>query len=306
MKRARTLVSGGTGFVGRFIVERLIAEGHDVAVFGREAPPAGYFSRPVRFFAGMLDPAQDFSAALADADFLVHAAFDHVPGRYRGGEGDDPGGFRRRNLEGTLTFFQAAKQAGLRRAVFLSSRAAYGDDTTGAPLTEDIPCHPRSLYGRVKLATEEALRAMAGAGFAAISLRVTGVYGPAGPGRTNKWSELFTDYLAGKPIEPRAGTEVHGQDVAAAVSLMLSASDRSAPGDVFNVSDMLVDRHDILAIVQTVTGSANALPARADTASLGIMVTERLRALGWRPGGWPLFRETVEELVKQHRGITRP
>lgn len=306
MTRARTLVSGGTGFVGRFIVERLITEGHDVAVFGRTTPPAGYFSRPVRFFAGVLDPAEDFSAAFAGADFLVHAAFDHVAGRYRGGEGDDPEGFRRRNLEGSLALFRAAKQAGLRRAVFLSSRAAYGGETTGAALSEDMPCHPGSLYGQVKLATEEVLRATAGSDFATISLRVTGVYGPAGRGRTHKWSDLFADYMAGRPIEPRAGSEVHGNDVAAAVSLMLATPSQSVSGQVFNVSDIVVDRHDILAIVQAVTGSANTLPDRADATALGIMATERLRALGWRPGGWPLFRETVEGLLKQRRRTLSP
>lgn len=305
MTRARTLVSGGTGFVGRFIVERLITEGHDVAVFGRTAPPAGYFSRPVPFFAGVLDPTQDFSTALADADFLVHAAFDHVPGRYRGGEGSDPEGFRRQNLEGSLALFRAAKQAGLRRAVFLSSRAAYGDEKTGT-LTEDMPCHPRSLYGRVKLATEETLRAMTDSDFATVSLRVTGVYGPAGRARMHKWTELFADYLAGKPIEPRAGSEVHGDDVAAAVGLVLAAPAGSASDQVYNVSDIAIDRRDILAVVQAVTGSANALPDRADAAALGIMATERLRALGWCPGGWPLFRKTVQELVEQHQRILHP
>lgn len=300
MTRARTLVTGGTGFVGRFIVGRLLAEGHDVAVLGRTAPTPGYFSRPVRFFPGTLEPSQDFSAALANRDFLVHAAFDHVAGRYRGGEGDDPEGFRRRNLTGSLALFRAAKLAGLRRAIFLSSRAAYGGEATGAALSEDMICRPGSLYGQVKLATEEALRAITGSDFAPISLRVTGVYGPAGQGRAHKWTELFADYLAGKPIVPRAGSEVHGDDVAAAVSLALAAPLSAVSGRVFNVSDIVVDRHDVLAIVRTMTACAHALPERADAATLAIMTTERLQALGWRPGGWPLFRETVEELAKQH------
>ncbi|HWK63795.1 MAG TPA: NAD(P)-dependent oxidoreductase [Rhizobiaceae bacterium] len=301
MTRSKTLVAGGTGFVGRFIVERLLREGHDVAVFGRTAPPPGYFTGPVRFFSGMLDPAQDFSQALADADFLVHAAFDHVPGRYRGGEGEDPEGFRRRNLDGSLALFGAAKQAGLRRAIFLSSRAAYGGEATGAILTEDMPCHPGSLYGQVKRATEEALRAMADPHFVPISLRVTGVYGPSGHGRLHKWSGLFADYLAGKPIEPRAGSEVHGDDVAAAVSLMLATPAQAVSGHMFNVSDMLVDRRDILAIVRKVTACAHPLPERAEAAAIAIMATERLHAHGWRPGGWPLFAETVEGLARQHQ-----
>ena len=51
------LVSGGTGMVGRFVVERLIADGAAVMCLGRTPPPAGFFSRPVRFHPGRLDPA---------------------------------------------------------------------------------------------------------------------------------------------------------------------------------------------------------------------------------------------------------
>jgi nucleoside-diphosphate-sugar epimerase len=299
MKGAAALVSGGTGFVGRFIVERLITEGYDVAVLCRTKPPGGYFSRPVRFFAGTLDSAEDFSASFANVDFFVHAAFDHLPGRYRGGEGDDPTGFRRRNLEGSLRFFEAAKRAGVRRAVFLSSRAAYGEEK-GPTLTEDMPCSPGSLYGRVKLATEEALAAMAAPDFATVSLRVTGVYGPAGRGRAHKWSELFGDYLSGRQIEPRLGSEVHGNDVAAAANLVLAAPAKAVSCKVFNVSDILVDRRDILEILREKTGSAYALPDRADASVLSVMATDKLRALGWRPGGRQLFRDTVEALVMEY------
>lgn len=299
MKKITTLVSGGRGFVGRFIVERLLTEGHDVSIFGRTAPPESYFSSPVRFLGGVLDPARDFSPILTNIDFLVHAAFDHVPGLYRGGEGHDPEGFRRQNLEGSLALFEAAKQAGVRRVVFLSSRAVYGSERTGRTLTEDLPCHPQSLYGQVKLATEQALCDMAGSDFATISLRVTGVYGPAGPGRRHKWSKLFADYFAGRRIEPRVGSEVHGGDVAAAVSLALTAPAEAVSGQVFNVSDIIVDRRDILEIVQEISDSAPALPERADASTLDVMTTDRLRDLGWHPGGRPLFQNTVAALARE-------
>ena len=296
----RILVSGGTGFVGRFIVERLVRTGHDVAVLGRTPPPPGFFSRPIHFVPGTLDPDSSFDAAFEQIYFFVHAAFDHVAGRYRGGEGVDPLGFWRRNHEGSLALFEAARMAGVSRVVFLSSRAVYGEGTAGRSLQEDTPCRPETLYGKVKLATEEALSAMASPAFATVSLRATGVYGSAGAGRRHKWSELFEDYLAGKAIAPRVGTEVHGDDVAAAVELMLAARVEVVSGAVFNISDIVVDRHDILEIVWLATGSTLSLPERASTSALGIMATDRLQAFGWRPGGWPLLRETVEALAREH------
>lgn len=285
------LVTGGTGFVGRFVVEALLRRGDDVRVMGRTAP--GCFSAPVGFVQGSLDPGGDMSAAFDGVARLVHAAFDHVPGRYRGGEGDDPASFRRRNLDGSVALFGAAKRAGVARTVFLSSRAVYGVQPPGAELTERTEPHPDTLYGEVKLGAERALAAMSGDGFRGVSLRVTGVFGPAAPGRPHKWSDLFDDYLAGRLVEPRRATEVHGDDVAAAVLAVLDATE---PPPVLNVSDMLLDRHDLLAIVQAATASPHPPPPRSDE-PVNAMDCALLRSLGWRPGGTDLLDRTVRAML---------
>jgi nucleoside-diphosphate-sugar epimerase len=292
-----TLVSGGTGFVGRFIVEHLLAAGHRVAVMGRTAPPEGFFSAPVSFVEGTLDPGRDQCAAFEDVDFFIHAAFDHLPGKYRGGEGDDAAGFRFRNREGSAALFEAAKAMGVKRAVFLSSRAIYGTQPAGAVLTEETTPHPDTLYGKVKLATERDLQGMRGKGFCGSSLRITGVYGPAGGGLDNKWSSLFRDYLAGRSVEPRAGTEVHGDDVAKAVRLMLDAPEKAVSGEVFNVSDLLVDRRDLLSIVSDVARCGYPLPSQADHMAVNAMATEKIKALGWLPGGGVALEQFVRSQV---------
>lgn len=294
----RTLVSGGTGFAGRFIVEQLLAAEHQVTVMARRAPPAGFFAASVDFVEGSLDPDRDLSAAFTGVDFFVHAAFDHVPGKYRGGEGSDPAGFVRRNLYGSMALFGMARAAGVRRVVFLSSRAVYGLQRAGTRLTEETWPNPETLYGTVKLDAEKALLKTTGKGFAPIVLRVTGIYGPAGPGRDHKWSELFADYLAGRAIAPRAGTEVHGADVAAAVQLMLEAPENEVSGEIFNVSDFVVDRRELLAIVKGATRSAHPLPPPADASAINVMSTGKLEAMGWRPGGRVLLERTVRQMVR--------
>lgn len=290
------LVTGGTGFVGRFVVEHLAQAGFDVAVAGRTPPHPGTFSRPVPFLPMSLDPGGPEPSMLAGVTHLVHAAFDHVPGRYRGGEGDAPDRFRRLNLDASVALFEAARRAGAKGCVFLSSRAVYGAQPTGAVLDEETVPRPDTLYGEVKLAAEKRLAAMASPGFPVASLRVTGVFGPAGAGRTHKWSQLFADYLDGKAVEPRCGTEVHGGDVAQAVELILR---NPAPGrpHTFNVSDLLVDRREILAILREEAGCRRQLPAAANRAACNAMSTARIRSLGWMPGGRPLFEETVRRLA---------
>jgi nucleoside-diphosphate-sugar epimerase len=304
MSAPRTVVSGGTGMVGRFIVERLLDEGHEITVTGRTKPVDGFFSAPVAFLEDHLEPDENHLATFAGADFFVHCAFDHLPGKYRGGEGDDPVAFRRRNLDATLARFRDAKQAGVKRVVFLSSRAVYGDQPPGAALDEETEPRPNSLYGELKLAGETGLAELADGSFQGVSLRTTGVYGPPPPGRAHKWADLVANHLAGRRVAPRIGTEVHGDDVAWAALIALTAKFES-PYAVFCVSDLAVDNADILKIVNEAAGVSHPLPARADTASLNAMNSARLKSLGWRPGGWPLFEATVRELAAELSGKGR-
>lgn len=292
----RVLVSGGTGFVGRFIVEHFLASGYDVVVGGRTAPVPGFFSKPVAFVPLALDPDRDQSASFRDVDHFIHAAFQHVAGRYRGGEGDDPQGFRRANLEGSIRLFEAARDGGVERCVFLSSRAVYGKQPPGAELFEEMACHPDSLYGTLKLEAERELAKLGTHDFKGVSLRVTGVYGPPGGG-THKWQSLFDDYLSGRVVAPRAGTEVHGDDVAAAVRLTLEAPVDHLQAGVFNVSDILVDNNAVLEMVLDVTDCRHALPGKAALFAFNAMNTRRIRRLGWRPGGLEQLRTTIRALL---------
>lgn len=292
----KVLVSGGTGLVGRYVVEELLAAGYQVIVGGRRAPAPRLFSRPVEFAALSLDPEKDQIDVFDDAYFFVHAAFSHVPGKYRGGEGDDPKTFQKLNLDGTVRLFEAAKRAGTRRCVFLSSRAAYGDHPPGTELAETMMAEPETLYGRVKLDAERALADLAAPGFSGVSLRATGVYGDLFP---NKWDGLIADYLAGRPVAARAGTEVHGRDLGRAVRLMLETESTRISGEIFNVSDISVDMNDILSPIRRETDCRYALPAPADGTALNPMSTAKIRALGWSPGGSPLFEETMRRLAAE-------
>lgn len=265
----RIVLTGASGLVGRFLLGAFRAEGHQV-----EPLPGWRLGQP---------------APLEGCAALVHAAFAHVPGKYRGGEGDDPERFVALNRDGSLRLFEQAKAAGVGQVVFLSSRAVYDALPAGTPLPDGTTVAPGSLYGRVKAEAEAGLAALEGESFATASIRATGIYGP---GEGHKWTGLFADYLAGRPIAPRVATELHGDDLAAAILLILRNGARGA----FNASDLLIDRHDLLTEVQRLTGCPHPPPPRADS-PVSVMSCERLSAHGWQPGGWTRLQDNLPAML---------
>lgn len=271
----RVAVTGATGLAGYPVSRHLAGLGHEVVTLGR---------RPV---AGLRHlPWQLGERPTLTCDALVHCAFWHVPGRYRGGEGDDPDRFTDLNRDGALALFDALAGS---RIVFLSSRAVYGDHRPGTRLTEDTPPRPDTLYGRVKLETEAEVTARGG-----VSLRATGLYGPPPPGRVHKWEGLFADFAAGRPVGARVGTELLADDLAAAVALCLGATTPA----VLNASDLVLDRRDLLAAYGEVSGRSGLLPDRADVGAVNEMDCTRLSELGWQPRGMAGLRLALAEMIR--------
>ena len=293
-------VTGGTGYVGGFIVDRLLADGHEVRLMVRRPGTADGLDAETHLCE--LAPDADFTAFLDGADALIHAALDHRPGRYRGGEGDDLDSYLRSNLTGSLALLTAARNSGLARAVILSSRAVYGRQPPGAALTEDMAVAPDSHYGAAKAALEAFASSLAFQdGWPVCALRPTGVYGLAPEIERSKWFDLVGDLLAGRPVAARGGTEVHGRDVAAAVSLLLDAPAGTIAGQAFNCSDIYVTTRDIAAIVEGRSGQKVEPPGEPEDAGrFNIMDCSKLAMLGLAFGGDDLFRRTVAALTDHH------
>ncbi|WP_323716533.1 NAD-dependent epimerase/dehydratase family protein [Paracoccus aminovorans] len=269
----RIALTGASGLVGRWIARAALQAGHRID------------SLPGWRLGDVPD--------LGGCDALVHAAFQHLPGRYRGGEGDDPRGFTRANLDGSLRLFRAARDQGVGRVMFLSSRAVHDGHPAGMDLADDLIPAPTSLYGQVKAEAEAALAAMAAPDFRTASLRPTGVYGP---GRPQKWAGLIGDFLRGITPEPRVATELHGADLGRAALLVL---DDPGMAGSYNAGDLVLDRRDLLAEVARLAGCGTPLPAPADPAPLRKPLSARLQALGWRPGGMALLRRDLPEIIAE-------
>ena len=158
-----TLITGGCGFVGFSIAERLIAEGETVVLFDLATPTAGMLSRlalaGATLITGDVRHAGDIDRALAanNIDRVIHAAA-MTPNAQR--ERDEPRRIVEVNVVGTVNLLErVAAKPGIKRLVVLSSVAVYGFSPPSAShlFEEDLsPPAPASLYGITKLAAEQA------------------------------------------------------------------------------------------------------------------------------------------------------
>ncbi len=176
------LVTGATGFLGKAVVQRLLAE--DVSRSVTVAVRRDGHQWPARVrprVTGDLGPATDWSVALEGISAVVHcAARVHVMSDT---DSDPLAEFRRVNVQGTLNLAWQAASTGVRRFVFISSIGVNGAETFHNPFTDQDQAAPHSPYAVSKYEAELALQALAvDTGMEVTILRPPLVYGPGAPG----------------------------------------------------------------------------------------------------------------------------
>ncbi len=154
VRGSQCLVTGGAGFIGSHLTERLVELGHRVRVVdnlstGDEANLAGV-AHAIEFLRGDLcDPAV-CRRAVAGVDVVFHvAALPSVPRSIK-----NPWGSHDANVNATMRLLEACVEAKVRRVVYSSSSSVYGD-TPVLPKTESVEPLPRSPYATSKLAGEQ-------------------------------------------------------------------------------------------------------------------------------------------------------
>lgn len=177
------LVTGGAGFIGSHIVHTLLEQGASVRVLdnfstGKHENLEGLISRldgnQLEVFEGDLRDASRVEEAVRGIEVIFHeAAFVSVPQSM-----EEPQTCFDVNITGTSLLFDAARRAGVRRAVVASSAAVYGE-SDALPLIEETPLQPRSPYAVSKRVDEMYAELFTGSfGLQVVALRYFNVYGP--------------------------------------------------------------------------------------------------------------------------------
>lgn len=298
----KVLVTGGAGFIGSHVCDRLAQAGHELVILDdlstghvEQVHPAG------RFYQMELDsPWLDELFAIERPEAVVHLAAQASVRRSVA----DPVFDARVNVLGTIALLHAAVRLQVRRFVFSSTGGAIYGEASVVPTPEDYPAAPISPYGASKLAAELMLatfHAMSGLSYAA--LRYANVYGPRQDphGEAGVVAIFSRQLLAGEEaVITGDGAQtrdfVYAADVAEANLLAL---DSSAVG-AFNVgTGQEVTINEIFRILKELTGSRQ--PERYGPARLGEQRRSAInggkigRELGWRPAT-PL-REGLKQTV---------
>lgn len=296
----RIAVTGATGFLGRYIVNHLLAEGHACRCWYRPGrSDQGGFDEPpgdrLEWVPGELGDPKAADALLDGADAVVHSALHREGAGFRGAEGDLIE-FVEKNVLGTLGLIRQAMAAGVGRFVFISTCAVHEVILDDRPLDEAHPLWATSHYGAHKAAIEKFVHSFGlGQGYDICALRPTGIYGLARPARASKWFSLVQAVKAGQPIDsPRGGKEVHAADVARAVGILLTA--KGIAGQAYNCYDMYISDEEVARIAKRLTGSASTISDR-NKGPKNQIVTDKIRRLGMFFGGRPLLEKTVEQML---------
>ena len=301
-------VTGATGFLGRYIVRHLSSLGHECRCWFRSfaaqdklrSDRGGFedLPRPIEWVEGdLVDPAS-MAELTRGVDALVHAALYRPGMGFMGSEGDLPT-FVERNVLGTIRLIEAARTAGVRRFIFISTCAVHDRILDDRKLDEAHPLWPASHYGAHKAAVEKFIHSYGlGHGYDICSLRPTGIYGIARPISQSKWYNLVHAVARGESVSSdRGGKEVHAADVAKAVGILLTAD--GVAGQAYNCYDLYVAEQEVAAVAKQITGSMSEIKI-LNKGSKHQIDTSKLRALGMTFGGRALLEQTVREMLN-HR-----
>jgi nucleoside-diphosphate-sugar epimerase len=282
-------VTGGSGFIGGTLIERLVAEGWDVRALARsDGAAARVRERGAEPVTGDLGDTAGLRAGAEGAELAFHAAAKVE-------DWGDPEEFERINVRGTENVIEACRQAGVRRLVHVGTEAAL---MAGEPLVnvdESAPLRPDSpvLYSSSKAKAEQRVRDANGNGLETVVVRPRFVWGR---GDTTLLPAIVELVRSGRFRWIGGGGHLTATThIDNTVEGLWLAATKAPPGGVYFVTDgePVVWREFLSRLIETqgVTPPTGTLPAGVAGVAAG--ATERIWRVLRRSGHPPLTRFSV-------------
>jgi UDP-glucose 4-epimerase len=308
----KVLVTGGGGFIGCHLVERLLHEGHEVRALdnfttGRRENLDGLHEH-VELVEGDIQSYERAHTAVRGCEVVLHqAALPSVPRSVR-----DPLTSNASNVIGTLNVLLAARDSDVRRVVFASSSSVYGANPA-LPKSEDLQTIPISPYAVAKLAAEGYCQSFWHVyDLETVALRYFNVFGPRQDPRSEYAAvipKMITAALEGSSLTIYGDGEqtrdfTYVDNVVEANLLAMDAA--GVPGEVFNVAvGERVSLNRLLRLVAEITDreiDAEYAPPRAGDVRHSLAdVDKARRLLGYAP--LVSLAEGLRRTIEWHVGV---
>ncbi len=264
-------ISGGAGFLGLHLARRLLADGHSVRTLDVAPLADAELERSVEEVSGDVRDPRAAKELVEGADVLVHAAAALPIQASRES-------IRSVNVGGTATLLAAAREAGLGRAIFVSSTAVYGVPEKH-PIEEDDPLHGVGSYGESKIEAERVCLDFVRRGLEAVIVRPKTFIGPE---RLGVFEILFDWVREGRRIYTLGDGSNRYQLLAVedlVEAMLLAASAKGVAGEAINVgaTEFGTVRDDLQALIHHAGSSSRLQPVPVKPAELALRALELLR-----------------------------
>src|ERR671924_118435 len=263
----RWAISGGAGFLGLHLARRLLRDGREVRTLDLAPLGDAALERSVEELRGDVRDPGAAARLCGGADVLVHAAAALPIQASREA-------IRSANVDGTATTFAAALEAGVGRAVLISSTAVYGVPKHH-PLREDAPLVGVGPYGHSKIEAERVARRAGRRGLEVVILRPKTFVGPE---RLGVFEILFDWIREGRRI-PILGNGSNRYQLLAVEDLVeatFSAAGAPVAGETFNVgaTEFGTVRSDLEGLIAHAGSGSRLRPVPAKPAEIALRVLE--------------------------------
>lgn len=291
----KVFLTGATGFIGGHVARQLRERGDEVRALVRSPEKAAELKAlGVELVEGSLASPAEITAGMSGCDAFIHGAAIYEVGipESRREEMHDA------NVVGTERVLRAALEAGIPRAVYISTVAAFGN--TGGRVVDETYEHPgvefTSYYERTKYEAHQVAKRLIEEGLPCVIVQPGGVYGP---GDHSELGNLTKQTLAGKlpliPFPDFGIVLVHVEDVATGV---LAALDRGEVGEQYVLAGEATTNRELIRTIAEIGGRKP--PSRA----LPTVLIKSIAPLGPLVGPLMGYPPNMRELVTSADGVT--
>lgn len=298
MSKKKTIVTGGAGFIGSHITERLLGDGHEVTVLDNFSTGRQENLHHLTEFENLnvvhadITVQEEIAEYFEDVDWIFHIAAlaDIVPSIV------NPSLYHKSNVDGTVSVLEASRNAGVKRFIYAASSSCYGL-TEEFPTPESAKTEPEYPYALTKFIGEQCVMHWGKVyDLPVVSLRMFNVYGPRS--RTSGtygavFGVFLAQKLAGKPFTVVGdGTQTRDfVSVTDVVDAYLRAVESNVTKEIFNVGSG--NAYSINRLVELLGGDVIFVPKRPGEPDCTCGDISKIkRTLGWHP------KITFEEGVK--------